>query len=158
YTPAALLAPLSTHSYSIAWSDQASPVTSKSNWFQFSVAPYVNVNLGSPLYSEDFNGVAQGALPTGWTKSNQTDPITSGVDFNDLTSDAYLDWAVITRETLTNIMTALSDYTSLLYVAPNQVINNALVTTLTDGNFALAVSDGRSTGKQLQYVSTQDYD
>jgi hypothetical protein len=157
YTPPALLGPLSTHTYSIMWGDNGSPVTTKSNFFQFSIAPYVNVNLGAPLYFEDFNSLAEGAVPADWTVTNQTDPLNGGVvDFNDLTSDAYLNWAVITRETLTNVMTLNLDYTSVLNVAPNQVVNNALVTSLTDGNFALAVTDGRS-GKQLQNLTTKDY-
>jgi hypothetical protein len=156
YTPPGVLAPLSTHTYRISWSDNGAPVTSKTNQFQFTVAPYVNVQLGTPIYLENFDALAQGGLPAGWSVTNITDLENAGIDYNDPTSDAYTNWVVISKSTLTNLTLTNADFAGLFNVAPNQVINNALVTNLLGGNFILATSDPRI-GQQIQYLFTGDY-
>jgi hypothetical protein len=157
YSPG-VLGPLSTHTYRIVWSDNGSPVTTKTNQFQFSVAPYVNVQLGAPIYLEDFDSLAEGALPTGWAATNLTDLMNAGLDYNDPTSDAFTNWVVINRSTITNITVNHPGFSALLNVAPNQVVNGALVTNLASGNVILAVSDARSVGQQVQWLFTRDYD
>jgi hypothetical protein len=159
YTPPSLLAPLSVHTYSIAWSDNGAPVTTKSNQFQFAVTPYVNITTGSPIYLETFDGIAEGSLPAGWSVTNATDPDLPGPDLNNFHSDAYLDWVVISRSTLSNVWTAIpggTDYISVTNVAPNQVVNNALVTDLISSNFIFAASSARF-GNQVQTLFTSDY-
>jgi len=159
YTPPGVLAPLSSHTYGIAWSDNGSPVTSKSNQFQFAVAPYVNIITGPPLYLETFDGVAEGSLPAGWSATNATDQDIPGLELNNFHSDSYLDWVVISRSTLSNLFTVTpggADYVSTVNVAPNQVVNNALVTGLISNNFILAASSDRF-GNQVQTVFTGDY-
>ena len=54
---AGLLPALSSHSYAIVFSDNGTPVTTKSNIFHFTVANYVSLPaaLASPLGSEDTN-------------------------------------------------------------------------------------------------------
>ncbi len=158
-----LLAPRSVHNYSVVWSDNGTPVTTRSNYFTFSVVPYVNVNLGPPIALETFDELAEGTLPPGWSVQNFTDPDTvPGSDLNNFHSDSYLDWVVISRSTLSNLFAVTpggADFVGTLNVAPNQVINGALVTNLVSGNFAFAVADRGSSGtqKQIQYLFTGDY-
>lgn len=160
YSPPSLLAPLSTHTYSIAWSDNGLPITSKSNQFQFGVAPYVGITTGPPIYLETFDGVAEGSLPAGWSVTNATDPDLPGLDLNNFHSDSYLDWVVISRSTLSNLVTVVPgglDYISVTNVAPNQVVNDAVVTDLISNNFIFAASADRA-GNQVQTLFTGDYD
>ncbi len=158
YTPA-LLPPLSTHTYSIVWSDTGTPVATRSNQFQFAVAPYVNITRGPPIYLETFDGVAEGSLPAGWTVTNATDSDVPGFDVNNFRSDSYRDWVVISRGTLSNLFAVVPggvNYLSTTNVAPNQVINNTLVTNLISNKFILATSLSRL-GTQFQVLFTGDY-
>jgi hypothetical protein len=159
YSPPSVLAPLSSHTYSVAWDDNGVPVASKSNQFQFAVAPYVNLTTGPPIYLETFDGVAEGSLPAGWSVTNATDIDVPGTDLNDFHSDSYRDWVVISRSTLSNLWNVPggADYISVIDVAPNQVVNDALVTDLVSNNFILAASSSRS-GNQVQTMFTGDYD
>jgi hypothetical protein len=71
-----------------------------------------------------------------------------------------VDWVVISRSTLSNLFNVVdggADFPSTLNVAPNQVINGALVTDLISSNFAFAVSDRSDNQKQIQYLFTGDY-
>jgi hypothetical protein len=159
YAPPGLLAPLSSHTCSIAWNDNGVPAMSKSNQFQFAVAPYVNIATGPPIYLETFDGVAEGSLPSGWSVTNATDPDLPGLDLNNFHSDSYVDWVVISRSTLSNIWNVPggADYLSVTKVAPNQAVNNTLVSDLLSNNFILAASSSRF-GNQVQTLFTRDYD
>ena len=161
YHPPGLLASLSSHTYRIVWSDNGGTVVTRTNQFTFTVAPYVNINLGPPIALETFDELAEGTLPTGWSVTNYTDPDTvPGLDLNNFHSDSYLDWVVISRSTLSNLFTVTpggGDFPSTLNVAPNQVINGAVVTDLISSNFAFAVSDRDNNQKQIQYLFTRDY-
>jgi hypothetical protein len=155
------LGALSVHSYKVAYSSSGGATANTNIQYSFTVAPYVNVNLGAPIYLESFDGVAEGSLPAGWSVTNFTDVDLPGLDLNNFRSDSYLNWVVISRSTLSNLMGVIpggGDFVGTLNVAPNQVINNALVTNLIDGNFIFAVSDRDNNQKQIQYLFTRDYD
>ena len=159
YDPPGLLAPLSVHNYKIVWSDNGTPVTSKTNQAAFTVGNYFNVNTGPALYQETFDAVAEGSLPAGWSATSSTDVDAPGLDLNDFHSDSYTNWVVISRSSLSNLFAVTpggSDYVSTLNVAPNQFVNGQPVTNLISGNFAFAASRNRA-GNQLQYLFTGDY-
>ena len=163
YQPPGLMASLSQHSYSVAFNNAGGATANTTNRYAFTVAPYANVNLGPPLYLETFDEVAEGTLPAGWSVVNFTDFDTfPGYDLNNFHSDTFLDWTVISRSTLSNWFTVDpdgGDFVSATYVAPNQVINNALVTNLINTNFIIAVSDRTAnTEKQIDYLFSGDYD
>jgi hypothetical protein len=160
FTPAGLLPALSAHTYAVAFNNTGGATANTTNQYSFSVAPYVNVDLGPPIYLETFDEVAEGALPDGWSVVNFTDPDLPGLDLNNFHSDSYLDWVLISRSTLSNLFAVVpggTDFLETVNVAPNQVINNALVTNLIDGNFMFAVSDRDDYQKQIQYLFTKDY-
>jgi hypothetical protein len=162
YQPLGLLAPLSQHSYQIAFNNTGGASPNTTNRYPFTVAPYVNVNLGPPLYLETFDELAEGALPAGWTVTNFTDLDTvPGNDLNNFHSDSFVNWVVVSRSTMSNWFTVTpdgSDFLTLFNVAPNQVINNAVVTNLVTDNSIIAISDRTSSvQKQIDYLFTGDY-
>jgi hypothetical protein len=159
YQPPGLLAPFSPHTYKVSWSDNGIPVTSKTNQFAFTVGAYLNVVLGPAIDFENFDELAEGSLPPGWTVSNATDPDLPGLDLNDFHSDSYKDWVVISRSTLSNLFNVTpggQDYLGTLNVAPNQFVNGIQVVDLIRTNFIFAASSDRF-GSQIQYLFTGDY-
>ncbi len=156
FIPTTLFPSQSTNSFQITWSDTSTPPVKQSKSFSFQVYTYVDVELGTALYTESFNGVAEGSLPAGWSVSNQTDSLTPGQDLTNPSSDSYADWVVISRNTLLGLFTADSYLTSALNVAPGQVVNGAVVTNLIDVNFAFA--DARRGGHQVQMIQSPDFD
>jgi hypothetical protein len=157
YAPPALLPSGSSNKYSLVYGDNALPPRSYTNEVPFVVAPYVNIQLPAPLYLETFDGLAEGSLPAGWTAQNVTSPITPGLDPNDVTSDFYLNWAVVNRSTISNLANVTASYLSVFNVLPFQVVNSQVVTSLTDGNLVLSASEGRPAGAQIRYLFTGDY-
>ena len=162
FDPPGLLASQSTHTYAIAYNNTGGATANTTNQYTFTVAPWQNINLGAPLYLETYDEVAEGALPSGWSVANFTDPdFVVGLNLNNYHSDSFLDWTVISRSTLSNWATVDppgAEYLGIFNVAPNQVINGAVVMNLISNNFFIAVSDGRSGQKQIQYLFTRDYD
>ncbi len=159
YDPPGLLVPYSSHNYKVVWSDNGVPTVTKSNQFQFAVEPYANFNLGPPIYLENFDELAEGSLPTGWSVSNMTDSDLSHNDLRDFHSDSYLNWVVISSSTLStlfNVVPGGTDYIPALNVAPNQFVNGLAVTNLINTNFIFAASADRF-GNQVQYLFTRDY-
>ena len=67
------MASLSQHSYQVAFNDTGGATPNTTNRYTFTVAPYVNVDLGPPLYLETFDELAEGTLPAGWSVVNFTD-------------------------------------------------------------------------------------
>jgi hypothetical protein len=160
YDPPGLLPPLSTHSYKIVWGDNGSPVTTKTNQFTFTVAPYFNTTLGPPIYEETFDEIAEGTLPPGWSATSATDSDVPGLDLNNFHSDSYTNWVVISSSTLSNLFNVTPggvDYVGTLNVAPGQFVNGSAVTNLINTNFIFAASSDRF-GNQIQYLFTRDYD
>jgi hypothetical protein len=162
FQPPGLLASLSQHSYEVAFNNNGGATPNTTNLYSFKVAPYANVDLGPPLYLETFDELAEGALPAGWTVTNFTDLDSfPGYDLNNFHSDAFVDWTVVNRNTITNWFTVTpdgGDFQTIFNVAPNQVINNAVVTNLISSNSIIAISDRTSSSqKQIDYLFTGDY-
>lgn len=152
YTVPALLSPESTHTITVAFNDNFDGDQTQS--WTFKVAKYQQINLPSPIYSENFDELtAEGSLPAGWSVTNLTDSVTTGINYFDLTSDAYLNWAVINKTTAENWLTG--DY-SRRAAHPPIVLNGSLLPALFDGKFAYAESDQRD-GNQVQVMFTGDY-
>ncbi len=162
YQPPAVLGSLSSNTIKLVWSDNGATVITKTNISSFVVAPYVNVNLGAPLYLETFDELAEGGLPAGWSAQNFTDLDTvPGIDYGNFHSDAFTNWVVVSRSSISNwssVTPGGADFGTLFSVAPNQVINNALVTSLISTNSIIAISDRTSSSqKQIDYLFTGDY-
>jgi len=95
-------------------------------------------------------------VPTGWTRWNFTDCsgafcATPGLDLNDLDSDSYKDFVVVSETTLQPLKSMAFN------VRPGQFVNGVEVTTLISGNLVYAESDVRD-GDQVQFLTTPAYD
>jgi hypothetical protein len=146
--------PNSVHTLSLVWSD--SVAGSKTNTWSFTVQTYQNVNLPTPFYFEDFNGLTEdssgpGPLPPGWTVSNLTTPGNAGFNLDDRNSDSYMNWVLVSSG---RFSTWGADRTDV----PPIVLNGTLLTALTDGNLMWAESDQRcgSCDGQFQEMYTAD--
>jgi hypothetical protein len=146
--------PNSVHTLSLVWSD--SVAGSKTNTWSFTVQTYQNVNLPTPFYFEDFNGLTEdssgpGPLPPGWTVSNLTTPGNAGYNMDDRNSDSYMNWVLVSSS---RFSTWSHERTDL----PPIVLNGTVLTSLTDGNLMWAESDQRCNGcnGQFQEMYTAD--
>lgn len=153
FDPPGIFASGSQHSFELIYGDSGTPQTLKTNAYSFTVRTYENRTLPAPLFLENFDAVAQGELPAGWTVKNYTDPGTAGVDFLDPTSDAYLNWVVISRAT---VLAADWDAPRRLNVAPGQVVNGEEITSLVVNNYIYGESDNRG-GNQVQILTSPDF-
>ncbi|NOS71410.1 MAG: hypothetical protein HOP33_15930 [Verrucomicrobia bacterium] len=141
-----VLAKLSTHTASVRFADNVNG--SQTNTWTFTVANYQDITLPTPIYLETFDGLAEGALPVGWSVANSTDSITHGLNLADFTSDSYLNWVVITSNRLAT--------GGANYVTSVPILVNGATYNLISNNVIHANSDKRG-GNQVQYLFTADY-
>lgn len=160
YDPPGLLAAQSVHAIKLEFKDNGTPAVTTTKEYTFTVADYRDIALPAPLYTENFDAVAEGSLPAGWSVVNYTSNPTGAEDLDDPDSDSYLNWVVISRQRIIDVGTApISKWNAQdrLNVAPNQYVNGQAITNLIEGNFIYAESDNRG-GSQVQYLFTKDYD
>lgn len=159
-----LLQPLSVHTASVVYSDNVSGL--QTNSWNFSVLKYEDVNLPSPIYSENFDEVSEGTLPTGWVATNATTIIDPGYNLLDPLSDSYLNWVTVSTGTYTNAYPWTDNYTSPGFpdisgnrrlMIPPIVENGVLLKSLVSSNLLVSESDQRG-GNQVDVIFTKDYD
>ncbi len=109
-----------------------------------------DVTLPAPIYLENFDELAEEALPPGWTVTNQTDTVTPGDDLGDLKSDAYKNWVVVSADRLQGLKAAA-------FQMNPTTVNGESLSALATGNLIYCESDVRD-GNQVQYLFTSDYD
>jgi len=109
--------------------------------------------LPAPLYLEDFASGTETLVSSvpGWSQTNRTDHLTTGLNPNDPLSDTYLGWVLIGRTRLSNVFGGLR-----LQVAPGQEVNGQPVTQLLSDNLLYAESDQRG-GNQYQVLFSPTY-
>ena len=164
-TITAILDQLSVHTLQLVYKD--SLLGFRTNTWSFTVANYQNVNLPAPIYFENFDELAEGALPAGWSVTNHTAEQTPGFDLDDPTSDAYLNFVVITTNRLFTVFDSSDTYSSpglgivsgeRRLVHPPIVLNGVLIDSLAHGNLAYCDSDQRQNdGGQVDVMFTSDY-
>jgi len=160
-----ILDPVSIHTLKLVYSD--SLLGLRTNTWSFTVANYQNVTLPSPIYFENFDEVAEGSWPTGWSVTNNTVVQTPGLDLNDPTSDSYLSFVVISSNRLDTVFTSSGTYSSpnlgtatgeRRLVHPPIVLNGVLIDSLVHGNLAYCDSDQRQNdGGQVDVMFSPDY-
>jgi Concanavalin A-like lectin/glucanases superfamily/Immunoglobulin domain len=166
YSVTSILDPQSVHTLQLVYSD--SLLGLRTNMWSFTVANYQNVTLPAPIYFENFDEVAEGAWPAGWSVTNDTAEQTSGFDLNDPTSDAYLSFVVISSNRLDSVFTSSDTYSSpglgtvsgeRRLVHPPIVLNGVLLDSLVHTNVAYCDSDQRQNeGGQVDVMFSPDYD
>ncbi|HNQ74487.1 MAG TPA: hypothetical protein PKN95_12890 [Verrucomicrobiota bacterium] len=109
--------------------------------------------LPAPLAVETFDGGAETLVSSvaGWSETNRTDRVTSGLNPANPNSDTYLGWALITYSRLTNVFGSRR-----MQVAPGYEVNGQPVTRLLSNNLLYAESDQRS-GNQVQVLFSPTY-
>ena len=109
-----------------------------------------DVTLPAPIYFENFDELAELALPPGWSVQNQTDTDTAGLDIDNLTSDTYKDWVVVGADRLQGLK-------GVIFQMNPTTVNGVALDALATGNLIYAESDSRG-DNQLQDLFTSDYD
>lgn len=148
YDPPGLLEPGSKHTVVLEYADGSTP---KKLEYSFTSASTGNITLPTPIWLENFESTAEGAVPTGWTLQNYTTGSNGTVDYDDPNSDAYLDWVVIPK---TRVESAKWDGPRRLNIT-EQFVNGEAVKSLINGKFLYAESDNRG-GSQVQYAFSPD--
>ena len=148
YDPPGLLEPGSKHTVVLEYADGSTP---KKLEYSFTSASTGNITLPTPIWLENFESTAEGAVPTGWTLQNYTTGANGTVDYDDPSSDAYLDWVVIPK---TRVESARWDAPRRLNIT-EQFVNGEAVKSLINGKFLYAESDNRG-GSQIQYAFSPD--
>jgi hypothetical protein len=144
-----LLDASTTHGVQLVYQDSVAGFNT--NAWSFTVVDYPSITLPAPFAFEDFDGVAEAALPAGWSVTNRTSIDTAGFDLADPTSDAYLDWVVISTNTL---QTAKGDDP---LIVPPIVVNGVLLTAMANNQLVYAESDSRG-DNQVQDLFSPDFD
>jgi hypothetical protein len=153
--------PNSIHTLSLIYTDSTG---NKTNSWSFTVANYQNINLPAPFYLENFDELTENTsgptpVPTGWSVANQTWPGNAGFSLDDLNSDTYKDWVLVTAAREASWGAAFGepdDRTAL----PPIVLNGQLLTlsTFLSGNLMWEETDQRcgSCWGQYQEMYTGD--
>jgi len=148
YTPTTLQIPGDKHTGEITYTDTTTSKTSTATWNFYNLR---NLVLPTAKLTENFDSYAEGSVPTGWVEKNFTRSNDAGVDLDNLNSDAYLGWVVVSKERLTTLKSRI-----FATVAPGQTVNGVEVTSLGDGNIIYAETDVRG-GDQVQFLTTKAF-
>ena len=155
----------SSHRYTLTFADTAG--NKITNEVQFSVGPYTDIHLPAPLYFENFDGVAEGQLPAGWTEKGYSSPINPEVDFTDLGSAAYRTWTAVNADRFTgpfktygNPDSTTTDYQRVLSINPRNVVDGKVLNEpLAKGRFLFGNSGYQNGGaSQVLYLFSPDFD
>jgi len=149
YTPSGLRFPGEHHTASLSFTNSAGATRSQ----QWSFYGLKNIVLPAPVLTENFESYAEGDVPTGWTAWNFTDSRVAGLDLDNLNSDSYLGWIVVSKARLDVLKGEIA-----LPAAPGQMSNGVPVTMteLCQGNLLYAESDVRG-GNQVQFITSKAF-
>lgn len=154
YTPTGLQFPSDRHSAELSFSNVGGTYSTTGHWSFYGLQ---NIVLPAPVITENFDSYTEGTAPTGWTAWNFTDCSgaycqTPGNDVNDLNSDTYKGWVVVSRTVLEGLKTRI------FQVAPGQTKNGVPVTLddLSTGNVIYVESDVRD-GNQADFITSGAY-
>ena len=148
YSVTNLLEANTTHSLQLVYQDSVAGLNT--NAWSFTVVAYPSISLPAPFVSEDFDGISEATLPTGWVATNRTSIDRSGFNLNDPRSDAYTNWVVISTNTLRTAKGAAP------LAVPPIVVNGVLLTSVANNQLAYAESDSRN-GNQVQMLFSPDF-
>ncbi len=151
YAPPGLQLARTVHTGQVSFQAGGTAITK--TWQFNSLRNYV---LPAPIYFENFDEVADGVLPTGWTQTNYTTELTPGVDFSNPDSDSFLGWTVVNS----GDGGSFGDWSDRFNVGLFQELNgqffDATTNALLQNQFLYAESENRS-GRQIQFVYTPYY-
>ncbi|MBL9139608.1 MAG: hypothetical protein JNK85_27310 [Verrucomicrobiales bacterium] len=166
YTSPALPAALSAHTWVLTFRDTASPANTITTRSTVTVGNYTSVTLPSPIVFENFDSVAEGSLPAGWTHKSYAAPANEAEDLGDLGSATFARWTVVAADRFQNPLvtygnpeTTTEDYRRVLTPNPFNVVNGAAYTgPLAQGRFLFGNSGYANTASsQVLFVESPDF-
>lgn len=163
YSPQSLFAAGSLHTYTLTFSDDATPAAEFAVSSTFTVVAYQSLTLPTPLFAENFDSTPEGELPSGWTTTTYTIPQNFEEDLGNLDSFTYSRWTVVEAARFQNPLAAYSgaptdDYQRVLLENPMTVVNGQLVSPLAQGKILFGNSGYRNGGSQYLDVVSKSYD
>jgi hypothetical protein len=149
YAPTTLQVPDQNHTAEITFAENS---TSYTRTQDFTFRNLKNLVLPTPKVTENFDSYTEGTVPTGWNAVNFTTPGDAGEDLDNLNSDTYKGWIVVSRDRLSGLKSRIFN------VAPGQTLNGVEVTVddLSQGNLLYAESDVRG-GDQVQFITSKPF-
>ncbi|MEY4325221.1 MAG: hypothetical protein RIS24_1392, partial [Verrucomicrobiota bacterium] len=168
FTNAVLLPPASSNVYVLSFSDTSVPAKTFNVTNAFQVANYRNIELPTPWVFENFDAIAEGQVPAGWTRKSYVEIANPELDFGNLGSAAYADWTTveasrfegsfITYNNPDNPADWGTDYQRVNVINPANVVNGQILNEpLAKGRFLFSTS-GYSIGRsQVMHITTPDY-
>jgi hypothetical protein len=154
YTPTTLQFPVDPHQAELTFSNVGGSYSRTERW---SFCNLLNLVLPAPVVSDNFDSYAEGSVPTGWVGKNFTDCsagycATPGLDLDNLDSDSYRGWVVVSRSRLAGLKAGIFN------CAPGQTSNGVPITVeeLCQGNLIYAESDSRD-GNQVQFLTSKPF-
>lgn len=148
FTPSTLFLGTDEHTAELSFKNVAGTHNRTQSWKFRNVE---NLTFPTALVTENFDSYEEGTVPTGWVEKNFTDSRTAGIDLDDLNSDAYLGWVVVSRARLEGLKGRIFNLP-----ATPQKVNGQDVTSLSDGNLLYAESDVRG-GNQVQFITSKPF-
>jgi len=168
YTNATLLPAGSAHTYVLSFSDSAVPAVEQRSTNAFSIRGYRNIELPTPIVFENFDAVAEGSVPAGWTLQSYTPSENTEIDLGNLDSAAFANWTVVNASRFDGRFLTYSnpetpdgealDYLRVNRANPANVINGRVLREpLARGRFLFSTSGYRRGGSQVFYAFTPDF-
>lgn len=150
YTPTTLMIPSDAHTAELSFKSTAAGATPRVQQWQF--RNLRNIVLPTPVLTENFDSYEEGTVPTGWVETNFTTTRTVGFDLDNLNSDTYKGWVVVSRDRLSLLKGRIFN------AAPGQTVNGEEVTSdnISSGNLLYAESDVRG-GDQVQFITSKPF-
>ena len=143
--------PAEAHSAALTYKD----TTGKSYSQQWTFYNLENLVLpASPVTGENFDSYPEATseattVPPGWTATNYTFKETEGWDLADIKSDAYVNWVLISTNTVFGVEDEVLDNDK------TQLINGQPVANWMSGNLIFAASDGRARKTEDGFLAPQ---
>lgn len=160
-----LLAPGSAHAFRLVAANTVG--LRLTNEVRYLVEAYTNLVLPPPIVFENFDSVAEGALPAGWKGRSFTDVTNPDLDLGNLDSASYAGWTVVNSDRFLGSFVTYSnpenpaswanDYRRVLDIGPKVIANGAPVRRLATGGVLFGDSGYRNGRSQVLFVETPDF-
>lgn len=168
YTNATLLPPGSAHTYVLSFSDNSVPPVVLRVTNAFSIRAYRNIELPAPIVFENFDAVAEGSVPAGWTLKSYVPSDNPDIDLGNLDSAAFANWTVVNADRFNGRFITYSnpetpdgealDYLRVNRPNPANVVGGRVLREpLASGRFLFCTSGYRRGGSQVFYAFTPDF-
>ncbi|MCC7376217.1 MAG: hypothetical protein IT581_16280 [Verrucomicrobiales bacterium] len=132
--------PAEKHTGMLTYKDASGSYSRTQEWTFYNLENLILPD--QPVAGENFNSYPEASsqattVPPGWVATNYTYKETEGWDLNDISSDAYLDWVLISTDTVLEREKEVMDNNK------SQLLNGKPVTNWMTGNLIFVASDGR---------------